>query len=248
MREDVLVKAKKLPSRQLEIIQQRFKYARASIAREAYRTLIDLQQERHLSPEEFAARRREIESMLTSEDDRLSIFLQLVSQMNEPTVSREASAGDLNTVAEYTFPGENGEEIALLESFEFAHLSLSKGSLDPEERAQIESHVSHTFAFLSLIPWTKNLSRLPEIAYAHHEKLDGSGYPRGLTHVEIPVQSKIMTISDIYDALTAGDRPYKPSLPTDKALDILHVEARAGKIDANLLKVFVESQAYVQTL
>ena len=96
-------------------------------------------------------------------------------------------------------------------------------------------------------PWTKNLSKLPAIAYAHHEKLDGSGYPRGLTGREIPVQSKIMTIADIYDALTARDRPYKASLPTDKALDILQMEAQAGKVDARLLDVFIHSQVYRQT-
>ena len=99
---------------------------------------------------------------------------------------------------------------------------------------------------MSLIPWTKSLSQLPDIAYAHHEKLDGSGYPRGLISGEIPVQSKIMTIADIYDALTARDRPYKSSIPSEKALDILHSEAEAGKIDPVLLRIFVESRAFVQ--
>ncbi|MFQ5937722.1 MAG: HD-GYP domain-containing protein [Acidiferrobacterales bacterium] len=245
VREDVLVKAKKLYSHQLEIVKQRFKYAGASIAREAYERLVDLQYQQQLSPEEFAARRREVEDMLASEGKRLEDFLQIVLRLNEPTVSQKMVPGDLDAVARYTFPGEQGEELSLLQSFEFAHLSLSKGSLDPQERAQIESHVSHTFAFLSLIPWTRNLSRLPEIAYAHHEKLDGSGYPRGLTSSEIPVQSKIMTIADIYDALTARDRPYKASLPAEKALDILHSEAKSGRVDSNLLQVFVESRSYV---
>ena len=94
---------------------------------------------------------------------------------------------------------------------------------------------------------TKGLSQLPGIAYAHHEKLDGSGYPRGLSGSEIPVQSKIMTIADIYDALTARDRPYKSSVPVEKALDILHMEADAGKIDPMLLAVFVESRAYLSS-
>ena len=104
--------------------------------------------------------------------------------------------------------------------------------------------MSHTYSFLSLIPWTRNLSNLPDIAYAHHEKLDGSGYPRGLKQDEIPVQSKIMTISDIYDALTASDRPYKPALPADRALDILGYEAKAGKLDSDLLQVFIESNSW----
>ena len=247
VREDVLVKAKKLHSHQLELVKQRFKYARASTARQAYRQLLDMQQQRHMDAEEFTARRQEVEDMLAKEGERLDGFLSTVLRLNEPTVSREVVAGDLSVVAEYTFSDEDGQARSLLQSFEFANLTLTRGSLDSEERAQIESHVSHTFSFLSLIPWTKNLSQLPEIAYSHHEKLDGSGYPRGFTSAEIPTQSKIMTIADIYDALTARDRPYKLSLSAEKALDILHAEARQGKVDPHLLKVFVESNAYVLT-
>ena len=247
VREDVLVKAKKLYPHQLELVKQRFKYARASTARQAYYQLLDMQQQRHMDAEEFTARRQEVEDMLAKEGERLDGFLSIVLRLNEPTVSREVVPSDLNVVAEYSFSDEDGQARSLLQSFEFANLMLTRGSLDSEERAQIESHVSHTFSFLSLIPWTKDLSRLPEIAYSHHEKLDGSGYPRGLTGAEIPIQSKIMTIADIYDALTARDRPYKASLPVEKSLDILHAEAREGKVDPHLLKVFVESNAYVLT-
>ncbi|MFQ5546024.1 MAG: HD-GYP domain-containing protein, partial [Acidiferrobacterales bacterium] len=232
---------------QLELVKQRFRYARTSTVRRAYRQLLDMQQQRHMDAEEFAARRQEVEDMLAKEGERLDGFLSTVLRLNEPTVSREVVPSDLNVVAEYTFPDEDGQARSLLQPFEFANLTLARGSLDSEERAQIESHVSHTFSFLSLIPWTKDLSQLPEIAYSHHEKLDGSGYPRGLTSAEIPTQSKIMTIADIYDALTARDRPYKRSLSAEKALDILHVEAQEGKVDPHLLKVFVESNAYVHT-
>ncbi|MEK7303411.1 MAG: HD domain-containing phosphohydrolase, partial [Pseudomonadota bacterium] len=86
--------------------------------------------------------------------------------------------------------------------------------------------------------------RLPEFAYAHHEKLDGSGYPRGLVQADIPVPARMMTISDIYDALTAPDRPYKLAVSVERALDILGAEARANKIDAALLQVFIESGSY----
>src|SRR5207237_9731647 len=80
---------------------------------------------------------------------------------------------------------------------------------------------------------------IPEIAYGHHEKLDGSGYPRGLTAERIPLQARMMTISDIFDALTAQDRPYKRAVAPTTALDILHDEARQGKLDSDLLDVFV---------
>jgi hypothetical protein len=197
-----------------------------------------------MSVEELAARRQEIENMLATESARLEKFLQVVLRINEPNISAQMTSAELNAVAEYTFPGENGEDVALLQQFEFVQLTLAKGNLADEERAEIESHVSHTFRFLSQIPWTKNLKQLPDIAYAHHEKLDGSGYPRGLTEPQIPVQSKIMTIADIYDALTARDRPYKRALPAEKALDILQLEAQQGKVDSMLLNVFIESEVY----
>src|SRR5205814_42582 len=103
---------------------------------------------------------------------------------------------------------------------------------------EIESHVTHTYRFLSEIPWTGEYRRVPEIAYAHHEKLDGTGYPRRLSAAEIPIQSKMMTIADIFDALVAWDRPYKKSVPVEKALRILHDEASTGKLDQPLLSVF----------
>jgi response regulator RpfG family c-di-GMP phosphodiesterase len=244
VRDHVLVKAKKLYDPQLELVRQRFKYARTAIARDAYRQLLEQQLQRQMSVEELAARRQEIEKMLAMEGARLDKFLQVVMRVNEPNVSTQMTSAELNAVAEYTFPGEKGEDVALLQQFEFVQLTLARGNLADEERAEIESHVSHTFRFLSQIPWTKNLKQLPEIAYAHHEKLDGSGYPRGLTEPQIPVQSKIMTIADIYDALTARDRPYKPALLAERALDILQGEAEQGKVDSTLLNVFIESEVY----
>jgi HD-GYP domain-containing protein (c-di-GMP phosphodiesterase class II) len=244
VRDHVLVKAKKLYDPQLELVRQRFSYARTAIARDAYRQLLEQQMQQGMSVEELAVRRQEIENMLATESARLDEFLEVVLRLNEPNVSAQMTSAELNAVAEYTFPDENGEDVALLQAFEFAQLTLAKGNLDNEERAQIESHVSHTFRFLSQIPWTKNLKQLPDIAYAHHEKLDGSGYPRGLTEPQIPVQSKIMTIADIYDALTARDRPYKRALPAEKALDILQLEAQEGKVDSTLLNVFIESEVY----
>jgi HD-GYP domain-containing protein (c-di-GMP phosphodiesterase class II) len=111
----------------------------------------------------------------------------------------------------------------------------------------MEAHVTHSFHFLTKIPWTSVMRGIPEIAYGHHEKLDGSGYPRGLTSAEIPLQAKMMTISDIYDALTAQDRPYKRAVTRDTALDILHSEAEEGKLDKDLLGVFVNKQIYQVT-
>lgn len=244
VREDVLVKAKKLHPQQLALLKQRFNYARACIERDAFKTLIVIRDEEALSPEEFVVKQCEIEQLLADESRQLEENLRLILEANEPTISVTEIEDQLKALTTYTFKAEAGQAISLLQDFEFADLSLTKGSLNEQERREIESHVSHTFSFLKLIPWTSNLSKLPEIAYAHHEKLDGSGYPRGISAIDIPVQSKIMTIADIYDALTAGDRPYKQALPREQALDILSNEAKAGKIDCDLYQVFLEARAY----
>jgi HD-GYP domain-containing protein (c-di-GMP phosphodiesterase class II) len=239
VRENVLVKAKKLYPHQVDLLRNRFRYARASIERQAWRELAELQ--RRGAPPSEAER---VRAGLEQELKRIDAFLEIVLRANEPSVSAAQVSGDLAAVAGYRFPGENGEVLPLITDFEFADLALQKGSLNPEERAQIESHVSHTYAFLSLIPWTRDLGQLPLIAFAHHEKLDGTGYPQRLTRDRIPVQSRMMTISDIYDALTAGDRPYKKGLPTERALDILGAEAKGGKVDPDLLRIFVECGAW----
>ena len=102
----------------------------------------------------------------------------------------------------------------------------------------------HTQTFLERIPWTDELSAIPKIAGAHHEKLDGKGYPRGLKAAEIPIPSKIMTIADIFDALTAQDRPYKKAVRLENALDILKEEANNNKIDSDILNTFIDSKIY----
>jgi HD-GYP domain-containing protein (c-di-GMP phosphodiesterase class II) len=121
---------------------------------------------------------------------------------------------------------------------------IRKGNLDDSERREIESHVTHTYRFLDQIPWTRELRGIPEIAYGHHEKLNGRGYPRAVQADAIPVQTRMMTISDIYDALTATDRPYKRALTSQRAIDILHMEAKDGMLDEHLLKSFVDAKIF----
>ena len=124
------------------------------------------------------------------------------------------------------------------------YLTIRKGSLDEAERLEIESHVTHTYRFLLQIPWTKELGQIPLIAYGHHEKLNGVGYPRGIRGDQIPVQTRIMTISDIFDALTASDRPYKRAVETTRALDILVSETKGGMLDDDLVRVFVAAKVW----
>ena len=118
---------------------------------------------------------------------------------------------------------------------------MQLASLTPEERLEIQSHVVHTREFLSVLPWPPELARVPEIASAHHEKLDGSGYPAGLRGEEIPLASRVMTVCDIFDALTAVDRPYKRAMSRETALEVLEDEARQGLLDTDIVTVFVEA-------
>lgn len=242
VREHVLIKARKLYHSQMDLLVARFQYAQASLERQAYRELIDRHGE--LSPEEFKARRATMDKHLANEMLRLQRFMAMIQHANEPNVLDDEVTDDLRAVADFVFPGNDGEQVQLLTAPELDALTLARGSLTPDERLEIQSHVSHTFAFLNHIPWTGSLASVADIAHAHHEKLDGSGYPFGLVGDAIPIQSRIMTVADIFDALTAGDRPYKRSLGVDKALDILHHEAKTGKVDPVLVDVFVESQAY----
>ena len=150
----------------------------------------------------------------------------------------------IKEIAQKSYRDPRGAHRPYLTADEVEKLSIPRGSLDAEERRQIESHVLHSFQFLAQIPWTHEYKRIPEIARAHHEKLNGKGYPYGLNSAEIPVQAKMMTICDIFDALSATDRPYKKAVPTDRALDILKLCVSDGEVDGELFRLFVEAQVY----
>src|SRR5207245_477766 len=132
-------------------------------------------------------------------------WFETILKANEPTVLAEGSFEVLKGIAarQYRDYGQQGR--ALLNPDEVRLLSIRKGSLDDAERLQIESHVVHTFNFLEQIPWTKEIRSIPEIDRAHHEKLNGKGYPYRLSAPEIPVQTRIMTISDILVVMSAVD-------------------------------------------
>jgi HD-GYP domain-containing protein (c-di-GMP phosphodiesterase class II) len=245
VREDVLVKAKKLYPAQMELIKKRFLYIKKVVEFEGLRKKLDfLLRNGNLNYEELFA---SIDAEFQKEAARLDDFLQNISQANEPTVLPEKTSGILHEVAGWTFEDPSGPSEPLVTPEELKLLSIPKGSLDSDERLQIESHVIHSFRFLSQIPWTKELKNIPLIAKAHHEKLDGSGYPYRMKADEIPFQSKIMTISDIFDALTARDRPYKRAVPVERALDIIGQEVKSQLLDPALFHLFVEAKVFQMT-
>ncbi|MES3006350.1 MAG: HD domain-containing phosphohydrolase [Pseudomonadota bacterium] len=240
VRESVLVKAKKLSVENLERIRYRILIAKERLYNTTLREQIQLMQNGLLTQEKLS----KLQSNLTQEVEKLDGFFETIRQVNEPSILEADSLEKLTRVANYCLPFEHDEDFSVISEDEFKLLSIRKGSLSAEERAEIESHVTHTKAFLNLIPWTEELKNIPEIAGSHHEKLNGTGYPKGIRGDQIPFSSKVMTICDIYDALTASDRPYKTAVSTEKALEIMQNEAAAGAIDGQLLELFISRKIY----
>jgi HD-GYP domain-containing protein (c-di-GMP phosphodiesterase class II) len=242
VREKVLVKEKKLYPLQMDLIRSRFEFLIRSVegaARE--RKMQYLLENGRDGYDEFAAGvdHEAAEQIRRAEED-----LAFIVRSNEPTILPEGEFHYLQELSKKDYVDLHGTHRLLLEPEEVARLSIRKGNLDQSERSEIESHVTHTFEFLSKIPWTNDLQRIPEIAYAHHEKLNGRGYPRGLDEPRIPIQSRMMTVSDIYDALTASDRPYKRAISTERALDILGMEVKDGLLDRDLVRIFIEAKIF----
>jgi HD-GYP domain-containing protein (c-di-GMP phosphodiesterase class II) len=243
--EEVLVKEKKLYPGRMELIQKRFLYIMKALELEGTRKKLEfVLRNGNQNCEEIFSR---IDEEYQKEFERLKEFLENIEQANKPTVFAEKTSEKLLGIANWTFQDPSGPSESLVTPEEFRLLSIPKGTLDSEERTKIESHVEKSFQFLRKIPWTKDLKNIPKIARAHHEKLDGSGYPDGIKSEQIPLQSKIMTISDIFDALTASDRPYKPAVPTERALAIIGQEVKSQLLDPVLFKLFVDAKVYEKT-
>lgn len=242
VREKVLVKSKKLEDYELELIRWRFEYIKKDIESRILQKKTDYLKKHGVVG--FADYETSLEFELRVEYQKLDQMFQIVVDSNEPSILEESNFQKLEEIAKVNYSTTGGEKLSLISPYEFGFLTIKKGSLDFAERKEIESHVEHTFQFLSKIPWTGDLKMVPSIAHAHHEKLDGTGYPRGLTADSIPIQSKIMAISDIFDALTDKDRPYKRAVPIERALDILQMEARENHVDQDLLKIFIEGKVY----
>ena len=241
--ERVLVKARKLDDETTERIRDRFDLALQAQDVAAHRGLIERLLAARVAPVPEDLRLLDVARSARSRE--LEERFEEILRANEPTVLPRESGGALRALLTRTWQDRRGEGWPLLREEEFVLLSIPRGSLSGDERGAIESHVLQTYRFLSSIPWTQDLRRVPEIAYAHHEKLDGSGYPRSLRSGEIPVPSRVMTICDIYDALTASDRPYKKAVTREASLGILEEEARQGLLDPWLVRTFIDERVWV---
>lgn len=264
VKEDVLLKAKKLYPYELESIMQRLDTIRykneavvwreiAEQTTEVVEELKKLEATPHICPHSGCAHvihsAHDQKTVLAQAVWKIDGFNRKVEQIRDAIVRANESQvlqGDLNIkeLVEFIETLSKNLNRTILQPEEKQRLLIPRGTLSPEERKEIESHVSHTFTFLYQIAWTDDLGGVPEIAHAHHEKLDGTGYPRGLKANQIPIQARMMAICDIYDALTAMDRAYKKSVSNERALDILNLEVKDGKLDRSLVDLFIEAQVY----
>jgi HD-GYP domain-containing protein (c-di-GMP phosphodiesterase class II) len=240
VREATLVKQRKLPPVMGAYVEGRFALIRKTLEAEAARDVAEAVE----SGGDVAA----IEVKLAEDLERLDSFKAAVDEANVPRVLDEDAAGILEEISRRTFTDESGTEQPYITADELHFLSIKRGNLDPDERKEIESHVVHSYDFLVNIPWTDDLARIAEIVRGHHEKLNGKGYPDGVTGDQLSLETKIMTVCDIFDALTASDRPYKKAMPVDKALQILQWEAEEGALDQDIVDVFRESEVYKKVL
>jgi len=239
VREHVLVKAKKLFPHEVALIQQRFEFV--------IRTLeLDIVQRKMqaLSRGGSSAELTGLDRELSEKRAEIEDAWQIIEQANEPSLLAAGNFQRIEELGRRSYARLSGEMSTLLSDSEVKSLSVMRGSLTAEEFDEIRSHVSHTYRFLSQIPWGKTFSRVAIIAGSHHERLNGTGYPRRLQAEEIPLQSKMMSISDIFDALTASDRPYKRAVPLEKALDILNFEVKDNHVDGELVRIFTEAKVW----
>ncbi len=240
--EYIFGKAKKLPDGKLDAIRLRFLLAINQIETLGARRKFELLQTGVPLDDR---RMLDIDADATARAGELEALLSTVESANEPRVVAAEIGALLDSILGKTYRDVEDER-PLLDTAEFEFLRIPRGSLSNDERQKMEQHVTQSFYFLREIPWAKTPWRnVPDLAYGHHEHLDGTGYPRGLKDTEIAPQVRMLTIADVYDALTAKDRPYKAAMPIDRALDILVKEfAQRGKVDSELLDLFIARKVY----
>jgi HD-GYP domain-containing protein (c-di-GMP phosphodiesterase class II) len=246
VREKVLVKAKKLYDEDRQAIRLRFAYIRKALEADHSERKLRLAME--LARDELPPRFADADADLARKLSELESAWAFINKANEPTVLEEGGLERLVEIGQLVYMGPEGEPRPYIEREEIAALQVRRGSLTDVERVEIESHVVHTYNFLKKIPWGKRFADVPRIAGAHHEYLNGGGYPRHLPAADIPIEARIMTIADIFDALTASDRPYKKAVPIDRALGIIESEVKAGRCDGDLFRVFVDGEVYKKVL
>ena len=236
VREHVLTKAEKLYPAQSQAIAFRGEIIRRELQLEALEKGAELARNGSTDPQ---AIRDALDAKLASLDSDLEFIVEHTKPvfMTDENLERMARIYD----SPYRI---RGEIFLLIDKDEHYSLQTRRGTLNSEERKEIESHVSHSWRFLKQIPWTDDLAAVPEIAGQHHEKMNGKGYPGGVPAAQTPLGSRLMAVADVFDSLTASDRPYKPAIPLERALEILARMSDGGELDPNVVNLFNDAKIW----
>jgi HD-GYP domain-containing protein (c-di-GMP phosphodiesterase class II) len=193
-----------------------------------------------LRAEHDAADARHRERIRRYDEDRA--FLRACNIGGE--AMRESDQERVKAIAKYRWTDISGHEANFLSEDELKNLTIRAGTLTGDERQIINHHIVATIKMLEALPWPKHLKNVPEYAGGHHERMDGKGYPKGLTREQMSVQARVMGIADIFEALTAKDRPYKKGKTLSESLQILGKMRLGGHVDPDLFDVFVRKKVY----
>jgi HD-GYP domain-containing protein (c-di-GMP phosphodiesterase class II) len=235
----IFMKSKKLFPRDLDNLLLKMDYLYRFVELRSLEKRLKLFMTNHHNEKAFEELDNERDATLA----RITKIKETIRCLNEPTVTDLDPVKTLkeiySEIEQIQCSDPDGNPLIVFGPVEMTNLSIPRGSLNDDERKEIESHVVHTYSFVNNIPWPPEYENIPEIALRHHEKMDGTGYPNRDKGEQIPIQSRIMALADIYDALTSTDRPYKKAIPYDTAISILKKEAESNKLDRDVLEVFL---------
>jgi HD-GYP domain-containing protein (c-di-GMP phosphodiesterase class II) len=239
---EIIEKGKKLQTifDRVHYIKMRFLYLVEKLKNENLERKVSLL-EFGASPEEVKKSNKEGEAKI-QELEEIKAF---VIKCNEPgEFLEDDKLNRLKEISEMTYKDENGESVNFLTENELENLSIRKGSITEKERKIMQHHATVTLKMLNRIPFTKRLRNIPNFAGAHHEFVNGKGYPLGLKGNEIPFEGLMMAVTDIAEALTASDRPYKKGMPLSNVYRILRSMSEHQELDQNLVEFFIEEKVY----
>lgn len=228
----------------VDLLQTRFEVVRRDAEIKALQEKLAIQAQGVDIASRFAAVDAVLEASLAQMDADWA-FVQTINRGSE--AMRDADIERVRALRDkYMWTLNGGEARPFLSDDELENLSIRAGTLTAAEREIINHHIVATIKMLEQLPWPKHLKHVPEFAGGHHERMDGRGYPKGLRRDDMSVQARIMGIADIFEALTAKDRPYKQGMKLSQAMQIMAKFKAGGHIDPDLFDVFVHSQVYLQ--
>jgi HD-GYP domain-containing protein (c-di-GMP phosphodiesterase class II) len=230
----------------IDLVDTRFEVLKRDAEIELLRRSLELARQRDPHESDLSAKLAEGEQALRGKLRRLEEDREFLRYCNTggESMSSEAQARVHQIGSGYKWVDVSGRTADLLTEDEIENLSISRGTLTAEERETINYHIKATINMLNALPWPKHLKNVPEYAGGHHERMDGKGYPFGLTREQMSVQARVMGIADIFEALTAKDRPYKRGKTLSESLRILGNFKLNGHIDPDLFDVFVRKKVY----